>query len=77
MTNKSEMRPRLLNKRQAAAYCGISEQSFAAACPIPPVALGKGNRMTRFDLKALDKWIDSLAPSDATPERDWLESLDT
>jgi hypothetical protein len=38
--------------------------------------LGPGKRLERFDLIALDRWIDALASQDLKPETDWLSRWD-
>ena len=50
--------PRLLNKQQAAAYCGICSSVFDAVSSVPPIELKSG--LKRWDRHALDRWIDSL-----------------
>ena len=52
---------RLVTKTQAATYCGLSTQTFGSMCPVRAIALGHGVRMERYDLRAIDAWIDSLA----------------
>jgi hypothetical protein len=68
--------PRLLNRQQAASYCGTSTPTFAAVCPIHPVALGKGKRLERYDIRQLDKWIDALGSKDTSSRKDWLTAWD-
>jgi hypothetical protein len=51
--------PRLLNKKQAAAYCGVSVPTFDKSCPVSPAELYSG--VKRYDRKTLDAWIDSLS----------------
>ena len=68
--------PRLLTKRQAAAFLGVSQPTFAAICPIQPIALGKGKRLERYDLIALNNWIETLSCANQTVVVDWLEQLD-
>lgn len=51
---------RLLTKREAAQYCGLSAATFGGVCPVRPIALGEGARMHRYDVRDLDKWIDGL-----------------
>jgi hypothetical protein len=43
---------RLLTRAQA---------TFSALCPVQLVALGKDKRLERFDVVALDNWIDSIS----------------
>jgi hypothetical protein len=38
--------------------------------------LGPGKRLERFDLNALDRWIDALAARSPNPETDWLSRWD-
>ncbi|WP_158808071.1 AlpA family transcriptional regulator [Beijerinckia sp. L45] len=66
--------PRLLNKAQAAAYCGLSEAAFPTLCNVRPIELG--TRMLRYDVKQLDKWIDSLSPDANPPPIDWMQAYD-
>lgn len=51
---------RLLTKSQAAQYCGLSVSTFGGTCPVRPIALGHGVRMHRYDVRDIDKWIDSF-----------------
>jgi hypothetical protein len=67
---------RLLTRAQAASYCGISVVTFSALCPVRAVALGKCKRMERFDVVALDRWIDQLGADSASCGRDWLAAMD-
>ena len=55
---------RLLNHAEAASYCGLTERVFDRTCPIIPISLAEGlrrdNRLLRYDVVALDEWIDVL-----------------
>jgi hypothetical protein len=67
----------LLDRSQAAAYCGISLAVFSARCPVRPLAMGPGKRLERYDIRDLDDWIDRLGARGAAPETvDWLEKMD-
>jgi hypothetical protein len=68
--------PRLLTRRQAAAYCGVSLPTFMGICPVRPIALGTSKRLERYDLRALEQWIDTLSGDKASCGRDWLATLD-
>jgi hypothetical protein len=68
--------PRLLTKAEAAAYCGLSIRAFATLCPVRPLALRAVRRLERFDIVALDEWIDRLGGPRSKCGRDWLEMLD-
>ena len=74
MAPRAPIAPRLLTRQQAAAYCGVSVATFSANCPVAPLALGKGKRLERYDVHALDAWIDSLREiGDSTDsQRSWL-----
>jgi hypothetical protein len=56
---------RLLNHAEAASYCGLTENVFDRTCPIVPISLAQGvrrdNRLLRYDVVALDEWIDILS----------------
>jgi hypothetical protein len=67
---------RLLTKAQAAAYCGISVGRFSMLCPVRPLALGADKRLERYDVVALNQWIDSLGSTFLERETDWLAALD-
>jgi hypothetical protein len=68
--------PRLLTREQAAAYCGVSLPTFMGICPVRPIALGAGKRLERYDLRALEQWIDTFSGDKASCGRDWLAALD-
>jgi hypothetical protein len=54
------MTPRLLTRDQAAAYCGISPAHFTEtiAREVPAVMV---RATMRWDVRALDRWIDTKA----------------
>jgi hypothetical protein len=64
--------PRLLSRTEAAVYCGVSVPTFTLVCPISPVALGKGKRLERYDIRSLDAWLDKLSNDGASLNNDWL-----
>lgn len=66
--------PRLLTKRAAALYCGVSASVFSALCPVRPISLGKGRRLERYDVRSLDTWIDGLGGE--ASDGNWLAKLD-
>jgi hypothetical protein len=77
MARVRTIEPRLLDRSQAAAYCGISLALFMARCPIRPLAMGQGKRLERYDIRDLDDWIDRLGARGAISETvDWLEKMD-
>ncbi len=66
MTRSAVLAPskRLLTRAEAAAYCGVSLTTFASICPVRPLALGPDKRLERYDVIALDQWIDRLSASE-------------
>jgi len=68
--------PRLLTRGQAAAYCGVSLPTFMGICPVRPISLGASKRLERYDLRALEQWIDTFSGDKALSGRDWLAALD-
>src|SRR5271156_5158645 len=73
---RAHVRPRLLNKEQAARYCGVGPVTFDAICPVWVIELGSGIRLCRYDIVSLDKWIDSLSESRSVISEDWLSKMD-
>jgi hypothetical protein len=71
-----DIAPRLLTKEQAAAYCGVSAVTFEAVCPLKPVSLGDSVRLRRYDLKALDEWLDRLGTPSTPSGKDWLAAME-
>jgi hypothetical protein len=70
------MTPRLLNRKQAAEYCGVCVNTFVAhvASHVRAVAIGA---KPLWDLRQLDRWIDALSPDMTEPSQaDWLARLD-
>lgn len=51
---------RLLNITEAAEYVGVSVSTLPRVCPVVPVKLGPGHKLTRYDRVKLDEWIESL-----------------
>ena len=49
---------RLLTKPEAAHYCRRSVRKFESQCPVPPIEMADGDRL--WDVRDLDRWIDSL-----------------
>ena len=76
MKRASLLGQRLLTRAQAAAYCGLSLGAFSTLCPVRPIALGDDKRLERYDVVALNEWIDSLGAGSAKLGRDWLAAMD-
>jgi len=51
---------RLVTREEAAHYCRVGLSTFLAICPIRPISLGNSKRLERYDVRALDEWIDKL-----------------
>ena len=49
---------RLLTKMEAAHYCRRTVKTFEAQCPVAPIKMANGDRL--WDVRDLDRWIDSL-----------------
>jgi hypothetical protein len=70
------MTPRLLSREAAAAYCGVSPNTFDEyiAQKVLPIEIGRRNL---WDIKALDRWLDhqsGLAHA-ARSADEWAERL--
>jgi hypothetical protein len=68
--------PRLLNRQQAAEYCGVCVTTFMThvAPQVGPVEIG-AKRL--WDVRKLDRWIDALSVGMPEPaQADWLARLD-
>jgi predicted DNA-binding transcriptional regulator AlpA len=64
--------PRLLSENQAAAYCGVSGETFRRHVPVEPRRLG---RRVLYDRLAIDAWLDSVNPPRETGMSSWAERL--
>lgn len=54
----SQVATRMLTLTEAATYCGLSRKRFPHVVGVAPVAMPGGT--LRYDIKDLDKWLDSL-----------------
>jgi hypothetical protein len=61
---------RMLDKKEAAAYCGLTPKRFDVECPVQPVRYANGE--LRWDVRELDAWLDGLK---AGSVNDDLESI--
>lgn len=61
------MTPRLLNKKMAAYYCGVSHNTFELHIPVRPIRVGC---RVLWDRKALDAWLDELSGLDEHKHKD-------
>lgn len=59
--------PAALNKKLAAAYCGISPEIFDKVCPVKPVSFTGSTRGHRYLRQRLDEWLVSIDPNKDAP----------
>ena len=71
---------RLLNRKEAAAYCGMSASTFQTKvnAGLMPAGIALGDKMKRWDVRDLDRAIDLLAGKVEAERSDdeWLDALD-
>jgi hypothetical protein len=52
--------PAAMNQQMAAAYCGLSVDTFTATCPVIPVVITSSKHGRRYLRVRLDEWLMSL-----------------
>jgi hypothetical protein len=52
--------PAALNKKLAAAYCGLSSETFDKVCPVKPISFTSSSRGERYLRQRLDEWLLSI-----------------
>lgn len=69
--------PAALNKKLAAAYCGLSPETFDKVCPVRPISFTGSSRGERYLRQRLDEWLAALDPNkqDAVPKRRFGDRL--
>lgn len=55
--------PASLRLDQAAAYCGLSVDTFKDVCPVKPIEFTKSARGHRWLKVRLDDWLSSIDPN--------------
>lgn len=65
----AERWPRLLDRRGAAEYCGVSVNTFLARVPVPAVEIGT-KRL--WDRHAIDAWLDGGLGGNLPTSEEWL-----
>jgi hypothetical protein len=60
MTREVPFWPAAMPLFQAAAYCGISVDTFKIVCPVKPLSFTQSTRGDRYLRSRLDEWMDSL-----------------
>lgn len=73
MTTARNLQPRLLSRKDAAAYCGMCPASFDRVCTVTPINVGLKHPL--YDRHKLDRWIDTLE-GNLPVKRDWLAAFD-
>jgi hypothetical protein len=58
VVNLTFVSKRMLDKREAAEHCGRSVREFERECPVRPVGFPNGD--LRWDVRDLDRWLDTL-----------------
>lgn len=52
--------PAAMTQQMAAAYCGLSVDTFSAACPVFPIVITRAKTGKRYLRVRLDEWLMSL-----------------
>jgi len=52
--------PAAMTQQMAAAYCGLSVDTFSAACPVVPIVITRSKTGKRYLRIRLDEWLMSL-----------------
>lgn len=60
MTRATPYWPAAMPLGQAAAYCGLSTDTFKEVCPVKPLHFTQSNRGDRYLRHRLDEWLSSL-----------------
>lgn len=63
---RTHVSPRLLSRRDAAAYCGVSTGLFEQAVAVPPLRCFGSKKL--WDRHALDRWLDHISECDKAPK---------
>ncbi len=58
LINLTVISKRMLSKREAAEHCGRSLKRFEVECPVRAVKFSNGDN--RYDVRDLDKWLDTI-----------------
>lgn len=66
--------PAAMTQQLAAAYCGISVDTFIAQCPVKPIVITASNAGKRYLRYRLDEWLASL-DSPAPAKRQGMGAL--
>lgn len=76
MTDSLPYWPAALRLDQAAAYSGLSVDTFKKVCPIKPVSFTASAKGERYLRTRLDEWLANLDPNkESTPGRKFGERI--
>lgn len=67
--------PAALPLHLAAAYCGLSVDTFKSVCPVKPLSFTESTRGDRWLKNRLDDWLLSKDPNPIRPVRRFGEGL--
>ncbi|MEP4769648.1 MAG: hypothetical protein ABJY83_17215 [Roseibium sp.] len=65
---------RMLTKAEAAHYCRLPVKKFEILCPVAPLEFAGG--VKRWDVRDLDRWIESQKTSDQLDDEALLARLE-
>lgn len=63
-----------MNQQMAAAYCGVSVDTFVEACPVKPIAITSSKTGKRYLRTRLDEWLLSL-DNPSPPQRQGMGAM--
>ena len=68
--------PAAMDQKTAAAYCGVSVDTFKGVCPVKPISYTQSTRGQRYLRQRLDDWLFSLdTNTQDAPKRKFGERL--
>lgn len=66
--------PAAMNQQMAAAYCGLSVDTFIDKCPVVPVVITSSKHGKRYLRARLDEWLMSL-DNPSPPKRQGMGAM--
>lgn len=66
--------PAAMTQQMAAAYCGLSVDIFAKACPVQPISITRSRTGKRYLRARLDEWLMSL-DNPGPPQRQGMGAM--
>lgn len=64
---------RMLNRKEAAEYCGLPASRFPANCAVAPVLMPHGSLL--YDTQDLDAWLDAIKIGSSASDDEILGQL--